>query len=213
MSHEIFSDCCYRQHCSHIIGVSLKAQLLNVLGYILSMIVNWKNMFFFPAPALAMIFIDCIASSIIACSMLYVEPIRNTYQEKQDNLPVWQYAIALNLLVSLIYSLMDYRDGIYLVGYVTYFSTNIGLMTSIAQLIMERNIRLQQQSDQQLGVTSVVPTLGAVRMAILFIFWSKIFSYIKFRIIFYHQAFFSIFNITRTLFVIVYAEFLFDVVR
>ena len=170
-------------------------------------------MFFFPAPALAMIFIDCIASSIIACSMLYVEPIRNTYQEKQDNLPVWQYAIALNLLVSLIYSLMDYHDGNYLVGYVMYFSTNIGLMTSIAQLIMERNIRLQQQSDQQLGVTSVVPTLGAVRMAILFIFLSKIFSYIKFRIIFYHQAFFSIFNITRTLFVIVYAEFLFDVVR
>ena len=198
-------------------GVSLKSQLLNLLGKTISLILSWKHIFKYSA----MFYIEYIISGIIAYKILYVEPTKSTYNTTQDNFPLLECAIVLNLFVSWIFYLMEnYYVRVYNMHaareYGNYFHANIVIMTSVAQLLLERNIRLHLQRDHQQRISSVVPlpTLGAIRMAMLFMCLSEIFLLIKIESFYIRfQSFGRISNFTCILNVVIYIDFLYHFVR
>ena len=190
-------------------GVSLKSQLLNLLGKTISLILSWKHIFKYSA----MFYIEYIISGIIAYKILYVEPTKSTYNATQDNFPLLECAIVLNLFVSWIFYLMEHYD-VHNVAreYGNYFHANIVIMTSVAQLLLERNIRLRLQRDHQQGNSSVVPlpTLGAVRMAMLFMFLSEISRLIRAEIFYFqYQMVGTISHFTYILEDVIYIDFLY----
>jgi hypothetical protein len=195
----------YASHSNYTIaGVSLKSQLLKLIGLTLSAILNWKFVHRFPAATVASFLIDFIASIMISFSMVCVKPIKSTYNPTQDNLPFWKCAIAINLLVCGIFYLVD----IYVTWtFVTNFYLNIGLMSSIAQLLMERNIRLRLQRDQQLGIAEIPPTFKSVRVAILFTFLSQFFNLIQFVYIYPFHSIVTTYNARLILSFVIYYDF------
>lgn len=154
-------------------------------------------------------FVYFVASCFILYMMLYVAPIKATYNATLDNFPLWPFVIAFNLFISIIFSdTVHYVDDMSFRSYVG--SINL-LIVSMSQLIMERNIRQQQQRDQHHGITNVTPTLGAIRVAILFTFLSKLFMFVRFESFLIHAIYRPgvMYHIILALDVVVYSEFLY----
>jgi ER lumen protein retaining receptor len=197
------------------IGVSLKSQLLNLLGQTMSwiaLITRLKHSFDFSVTGISMMLVDFVACSIILNMMLYVDSIKATYNATLDNFPLWPYAIPLNLFLSMMFW---YGDNAHAASFSSYVRMNNALMVSISQLQMERNIRQQQHLDQHQGITNATPTIGAIRVAILFTFLSKLFVFARSaKFLWMYSVMVGLFHkVQIVLDVVVYSDFLYHTGR
>ena len=190
----------------------MKSYLLNAIGLTVQtiIIISWEAKVFhrYPVLNLATIFYSFIASITIVYMILFVDTIKATYNATLDNCPPLR-AIAFNLFISFIFHIIDIYDGDDVtLSYMSYILVNNAIMVSVSQLLMERNIRKQQQQDQHHGITIVTPTLGAVRVAIFFTCLSKVLVLISSERFYFHQLG-VIINVLNILCVVVYSDFLF----